>query len=1102
MKNENTVEKVLEIKVRYDDAIRNIAKYRAVIDDLKKEEAEYKKALKDKKISQEEYNAKLVETEKKMMHAKDVVQTLTKDVRNNIKIEKEQTGSLKQLRAQLSNLASEYDSLSEVERKASRGQELKSKINGITDSLKEAEGETQRFYRNVGNYEEAIKNALGMNNSFADSLLRMADNAKSGSGLFSNLKTEASAFGNTLTSLLKNKVFLGIAGIAGAGVVFKWWYDYNKGLVEATKLTRQFTDKSGDDLKAYRSEVQALADYYGKDFKEVLISANTVSKQFGITSEKALQIIKDGFIAGADANGEFLDSLKEYPAYFKEAGISADQFVAIIAETNKQGIFSDKGIDTIKEANIRLREMTDSTAAALEGIGLNSKKIQKELQSGSITTFEVMQLVSEKLNELPESSAAVGTAIADIFGEPGEDAGLKYIRTLKDISTNLDEVKAKAGGLGEVEEDLINSQTELTKEIALLFDVTGGSFEKMTAKVKTFVNDTLTDLIKTARGLFESVEDIAKREEEAAKQLGESVAAEQIKSQYDIIKEAQQKYIKQGVTEQEALKKAKEDRLKVLNLALKQEEKYLQETVNINEKYNKELKDASIIRQGLGLDRTNKEINQDINKSWEEYTKQLAAVESLKKQIESVTSYEPTGKAKGVITSAANIEAKKKEIAELRKAEDELLKLVKDNRKRQTEEIELQYSRQIEDLKQRIKTEEDLTPKAKEAINKQIISLEAQKQQALKKLSDEELQKELSNRQKLIELQLESVKKNSEKELELKLEQLRIKRQADLADTELTEEMKLAIIDKYKKKEAELIDAANKQIWDKQKKALKDRAKAELDLLESQNNIKLQKMVNEGASESQIKQAQYAYKIQELQTSLAQENEILDNMKRQENETEEEYDRRKIAQKQKIKEIEVQIETSKVDSIKQLYDDLINAIDALGEVNEGFAKLSKVIALGEIAVNTGKAIAAGVAQAQSVPFPGNIAAIATTVATILANIATAIKTVKSAKFATGGLVTGPGTGTSDSIPAQLSNGESVMTARTTELFAPILSSFNQMGGGVPINITASSNQTMGEDMLARAVAKGVQMMPNPVVSVTEINTVGKRVEVLENLESL
>ena len=83
---------------------------RTSIENLKKEEAEYKKALKDKKISQEEYNAKIVETEKKMLEARDVIQTLTKEVRNQIKIEKQQTGSLKQLRAQLSNLTAEYDS--------------------------------------------------------------------------------------------------------------------------------------------------------------------------------------------------------------------------------------------------------------------------------------------------------------------------------------------------------------------------------------------------------------------------------------------------------------------------------------------------------------------------------------------------------------------------------------------------------------------------------------------------------------------------------------------------------------------------------------------------------------------------------------------------------------------------------------------------------------------------------------------------------------------------------------------------------------------------------------------------------------------------------
>lgn len=172
-------------------------------------------------------------------------------------------------------------------------------------------------------------------------------------------------------------------------------------------------------------------------------------------------------------------------------------------------------------------------------------------------------------------------------------------------------------------------------------------------------------------------------------------------------------------------------------------------------------------------------------------------------------------------------------------------------------------------------------------------------------------------------------------------------------------------------------------------------------------------------------------------------------------------------------------------------------IEAMEELGGDFARVAKVLALAQIAIDTGKALAAGIAQAQSVPFPANIAAVATTVATILANIAAAKKAVQSAKFATGGLVTGAGTGTSDSIPARLSNGESVMTARATQMFSPILSTFNQMGGGVAIPSQQGSG--VGVAMLAEAVAMGVQTMPRPVVSVEEIRNVGHRVDVLERL---
>ena len=150
-----------------------------------------------------------------------------------------------------------------------------------------------------------------------------------------------------------------------------------------------------------------------------------------------------------------------------------------------------------------------------------------------------------------------------------------------------------------------------------------------------------SELIKTVRELFDTVEDISNREEEAAKQLGQSARVEKVKAAYGDIEKVRKEYIKQGMSDNEALEKAKQERLKILNLTLQQEEEYYQETVDLNNKYSKELNEASFWKQGLGLDRTNSQINQDIKKSWAERMNQLATVESLKKQIEGITNYTP-----------------------------------------------------------------------------------------------------------------------------------------------------------------------------------------------------------------------------------------------------------------------------------------------------------------------------------------------------------------------------------------------------------------------------------------------------------------------------
>lgn len=366
-------------------------------------------------------------------------------------------------------------------------EEYSQKIEENNKVIKQAKSESESLV-------DSMADLFGINTNVGRSFEGLSQNT--GGNFFDGMGIKVKALGKTLMGLLSNPYVLAFLGIAGTIAAAKWWYDYNKGLMAATKLTKDFTGASGDDLKRYRNEVQAIADTYDKDFKETIISTNALAKQFGISFDEALKLIKDGFVSGADANGEFLENVKEYPAYFKEAGLSASEFIAITTQANTAGIYSDKAIDVIKEGNLRIREMTSATAEALDNIGISSAKVREDLENGSKTTFDIMQEVSAKLAEFPESSAAVGTALADIFGGPGEDAGLQYLLTLKNIETSMDSVKAKAGKLAELQEEQLQSEIELQNAISALFDFTGGTFEEITTKAKTFFNEGLTVVIK------------------------------------------------------------------------------------------------------------------------------------------------------------------------------------------------------------------------------------------------------------------------------------------------------------------------------------------------------------------------------------------------------------------------------------------------------------------------------------------------------------------------------------------------------------------------------------------------------------------------------
>lgn len=855
------VEKILDIKVNYNEAVKAIAEYQTKIDAARDAEKNLKKQLKDGEISRQQYNEEIAASKIAIADYNDAIRIINKTVQNQIKQEKEQEGSLKALRAELSNLTAEYDALSEAERKGASGEELKNKINEVTDALKGGEEETQRYYRNVGNYEEAIKSAVSSNIPFIGTLIQTQDEMGS-------VKAGAVA--------------------AGAAV---------------------------------------------KNFSKTLLA------------------------------------------------LLANPIVAILTAISVVIMAVAKGIKSSEENTSRWNAVLAPLKMALDAVG----KVLQIVASGILSVVEaggkMMGWITKQLEKLP----VLGKYVAEVNKE-----NERYIAMAKEQAA--------------IDRDTRNLQVQNAKNALQI------------ATLKAKADDELN---VSAKERMEAIREANRLEEEASKK------------NYELAKRRYELMVQQN---------AMAENTKETNDAIAQAEV---------EMYN----------------------------ALTEYQDKRG--ELLGREVSLANEIKSAEKEK----SDAAIAAKQKELEAVRAAEDAMLALVKDGRDKQSKEITLQYNRQIEDLRTRLKTETDLTVKARQAINDQIKALEQQKAAELQKLSEEELQKEIDNRTKLISLQLEAVKKGSEQEYQLRMQQLLSQRDAELADKKLTEQMKLAIVDKYDKQMDDLILQREQEISEKQQEAVRLRMENEI--------MQLQQS---GASELEI-----------LQEQASQKLELLNSIQQQEGESEQEFLNRKLQANQEyidakkaIADKEVEIEQVKFQAIETITSGLSSAFETLGENNKTFAILSKTLALAEIAINTGKALAAGIAQAQSVPFPANLAAIATTVATILSNIAVATKTVKSAKFATGGLVTGPGTGTSDSIPAQLSNGESVMTARATSMFAPLLSSFNQMGGGVPINVTQTSSQALGEDMLARAVAKGVQSM-RPVVSVEEITSVSNRVKVLENL---
>lgn len=370
--------------------------------------------------------------------------------------------------------------------------------------------------------------------------------------------------------------------------------------------------------------------------------------------------------------------------------------------------------------------------------------------------------------------------------------------------------------------------------------------------------------------------------------------------------------------------------------------------------------------------------------------------------------------------------------------------------------------------------------------------------------SQEELDRRIAAEEANMNRLLEINRGNYAKLQELRLQQLESEKQQAIEQAQLTGESVNLIELEYEQRKQDAITELEEQAEaDRQAKLqayLEEGMQAteggtELEKLEAELELRQQYYDSLVNMDAEAKAQMFASEEQWRQACIEAGNAVIKS------------DRAVMDEKDRLSKLTKQQAMTQVAAVGDIAGQISTLLGEVAGDNEQAVAFQKVATIAQIAINTALGIANAVAAGAGVPFPANLAAIASGIAAVVSGIVAAkqalsqAQDVKAPEFATGGLVTGPGTGTSDDIPAMLSNGESVMTARATDMFAPLLSTLNQAGGGVPIAMNDAASAMDGRDYIAGMLEQSLAAMPNPVVSVEEINTVQSRVTALETLRN-
>ena len=575
-------EKVIGFKIQ----IEGLAGTIETATELKRQIAEVNKEL--KKASNVDDIKKL---EKQLIDLK-AAQSLVNDVtREQVKLRKEEIsandkaeGAYRRLSKELNDQRNRYKDLAAAEQDSSQeAKDLLVSINNLDKKLKGIDATVGQFQRNVGGYTEALSNFFP----------RLGGTIGNVTGLVGDLSSGFAQLGKTtgVANVGLGAVGLALTAFSGISAIIDDISQSARAIFDL-KLQLENFGVASENLDQVAVRAQTIGEIFKVSADEVAVAANTLVKEFGVPFEKAFDTIQSGFLKGANAQGEFLKELKEYPAQFKAANIGLEEFLALSIDSAKSGIYDDKALDAVKEFGLSVREQLKGTRDAfVAAFGEEfTDNLFNNLNTGAITTGEALKLVTKEVQNTGVSGKELQGLISTVFRAAGEDAG-EYVLTLGDVLNNTDNLFVAETDLQKqlernikVTQDL-NEETAKYSQTVIDAEISRKEFLNGLKSIGLFITDTFIGILNAVGKSFSELFGI---NEEYVKRVK---AAQDRASEEDF-----QRLVKQGVLKARETKKQGEEILKVGSEAWKkkeiQEEKQREIDANKLAKANQLLKES------------------------------------------------------------------------------------------------------------------------------------------------------------------------------------------------------------------------------------------------------------------------------------------------------------------------------------------------------------------------------------------------------------------------------------------------------------------------------------------------------------------------------